>query len=133
MRGRAVLERVEVRLDRGQVDFVLGGALNKHCVVVHALRPAENLLAAHEEVVRVCVARQRWIWHCVEGTHCERKLVERIKVGRVALADEPAEQLLLLRADVVVVAELGVSSCTQHFNCLAVAQHECLGQIQKLL
>lgn len=63
-------------------------------MVVDALGAAEDLLAAHVEVVGVAVAGAGG-GHGVEGADGEGVLVEYVEVGAVFLEDELAELFLL--------------------------------------
>ena len=59
------------------------------------LAPGENLLAAHEEVVRVGYVGIVGRGKSVEGADCGREGVENVEVCFVAVVDEFAEVLFV--------------------------------------
>lgn len=95
----AVPEAVDVLLGSGAVG-VDGGVMLAHLrseklCVVDTLGAREDLLAAHEHVVRVGQKRVVRRGHCVGGAERDRELVQDIEVGVVLLEDEAAEVLFL--------------------------------------
>ena len=87
-----VLGTRAVGVDRG---VVFAHLLGQQLRLVDTLSTRADLLATHEEIVRVRelgVMRGR---HCVGRADVDRELVEDIEVGVVLLKDQAAEVLLL--------------------------------------
>lgn len=61
---------------------------------METLSSREDLLAAHEEVVRVGKEGVGRVGHGVEGTEGEGELVDDVVVGVVLLLDDDSEGLL---------------------------------------
>ena len=100
MRQRAVLERVDVRLDRVHLDAALRRALGEQRGVVDALRAGDDLLTADEDVVGIGVVRVGRVGHGVKRPRRRRVLGEHVKVGVVLFLDELPEDALVLGAEV---------------------------------
>jgi hypothetical protein len=98
MGRRTQLERVEITLHRGRVDPGHLHPLHEEVRVVDTLRAGEDLLAAHEEIVRVGQGRVDRVGHGVERSDGERELVEDEVVGVVFFPYQSAEELLVLGA-----------------------------------
>jgi ABC-type lipopolysaccharide export system ATPase subunit len=99
---RAVLEGVDVALDRRDGDAALSGALHQQVHVVDTLRAGDDLLAADEQVVAVGPAGVVRVGHRVEGPGAQGVLVHDVEVGAVLLGHQLAKQLLVRRGDVLV-------------------------------
>ena len=104
-------EGIDVTLHRLGSDTGNLHALDEVVGVVDTLSAREDLLSAHEEVVRVGVFLKSavtvlntygvlGIGHGVERTDSKRELVQDEVVGLVLFADQTTEELLILGTDV---------------------------------
>ena len=126
MWGSTELEAVQVGLD--SIDFnteSLGAGL-KHVRVVNckgatlvqiensvdtivaltSLSTGDNLLTAHENVVRVGVSVVLSIEHCVEGSNGTRELVDDKEVSLVLLLDNATQQLFSGGREIIEISHL---------------------------
>lgn len=94
MRRRSQPESIHVALHIVGVDAHGAHPLLQHGSIVQPLGTRENLLAAHEEVVRVGEQGVVGVGHGVEGSEGEGELVDDVVIGVVLLLDEDAERLL---------------------------------------
>lgn len=73
-----------------------------------SLSTADNLLAAHEEIVRVGVTSVFSIEHGVERSDSRRELVDDEEVSLVLLLDNAAQQLLGRGGEVIEISHLNL-------------------------
>ncbi|KAH3666816.1 hypothetical protein OGAPHI_003265 [Ogataea philodendri] len=100
--------------------------------VVNTLGSRQNLLATHEEVVRVRVVAVFRVWHRVERSDSQRELVQDVEVGVVLVAHQFTQQLLVLGGQVLVVVNV-LSGVSQHLDTflLLFVELRRLGQISR--
>lgn len=108
MRGATLAEGIEVILEALLVRLK---TLSTHRLlqlldIVDTLGAGHDLLATHEEIVRVGEALVVGIGLGVEGTDGHGELVEDVEVGVVLLADDLAKLLLHRGGEVVLEALL---------------------------
>lgn len=108
MRRAALAESIEIILEALLVGLKTLGAhrLLKLLDIVNTLSTGHDLLATHEEVVRVGEALVVGVGLGVEGTDGHGELVEDIEVGIILVADNLAELLLHGGGKVVLEALL---------------------------
>mmetsp|Transcript_19619 Transcript_19619/g.52283 ORF Transcript_19619/g.52283 Transcript_19619/m.52283 type:complete len:217 (-) Transcript_19619:1554-2204(-) len=103
MRVGTVLKGVHVRLDRFEVHSHGGRLVQEHLRLVNPLRSRRNLLSTEEQVVGIRPAVILGIRHGVERTNGLGKLVNDIELLTKLLLDHRTKNLLVLRADVLLI------------------------------
>mmetsp|Transcript_36331 Transcript_36331/g.90428 ORF Transcript_36331/g.90428 Transcript_36331/m.90428 type:complete len:412 (-) Transcript_36331:901-2136(-) len=103
VRVGAVLERIDVILNRFQVHSKPRAICQQHVGIVNALCARRDLLPANEDIVRVGPLGVVRVRHRVERAERRRELVDGVKVGPFHLAHHRAQQLLVARGEVLVV------------------------------
>ena len=89
-----ILEGVNVVLDRGHWYAEVFGTLGQHFWFVNTLSTTSDLLAPHEEVIRVGIIRVVWIQHSVKWSGSSWITVEHVEISVVFLFDETTKSLL---------------------------------------
>ena len=93
---RTIFEGVNVVLDRGHWYAEVLGTFGQHFWVVNTLSATGDLLAPHEEVIRVGIVGVMWIQHSVKWSGSSWITVKHVEISVVFLFDEAAESLLSL-------------------------------------
>jgi hypothetical protein len=148
----AISEALDVVLGTGAVGVdrgvVFAHLLSQQLRLVDTLGARADLLATHEEIVRVRELRVMRRRHCVSRADVDRELVEDVEVGVVLLKDQAAEVLFLgcaaLRQfhrresrdcpnlpQVVVVVQL-LACFAQHLDTLCERNSRHLARLRKL-
>ena len=75
---------------------------------MQSLPTTEDLLPAHEEIIRVCQPGVFGVGHGVEGAGVDGEFVEDVEIGVVFLSDQGAEGFFLRGGHVLVVCHVFV-------------------------
>ena len=102
------------------------------------LRPTENLLAAHKEIVRIADLRVGRVGHGVEWPDGRGELVQNKVISVVFLLDEPSEQFFILGRHVVHLANglavgCGGARFAQHGDTVRKLQPQSFGEEGKVV
>mmetsp|Transcript_3478 Transcript_3478/g.8301 ORF Transcript_3478/g.8301 Transcript_3478/m.8301 type:complete len:331 (+) Transcript_3478:164-1156(+) len=117
----AIFEGVDVVGDGCRVH-TLGGRTNlQHVGVVDALCARANLLAAHVDIVRVCVRLVVVALHCVEGAAVHGPAVDRVEVSVVLLLHVDSQPLFHLGCEVILVLQFE-AHLSEHVDSLEMGE-----------
>mmetsp|Transcript_4880 Transcript_4880/g.7168 ORF Transcript_4880/g.7168 Transcript_4880/m.7168 type:complete len:351 (-) Transcript_4880:751-1803(-) len=127
----AVAERVDVRLDLVGSHSLHDALLLEQLRVMHTLSARHDFLAAHENIIRVGIARVILARHRVEGTHIHRKPIHDVEIRLVLVLDEGSQRFLLRRRNVLCVLQRSAifiedTLIAQHLNALGVGDPQVL-------
>jgi len=103
-------------------------SLNQELRIVNPLSSGKDFFSTHEHVVAVAVPCICGVWHCIEGSHRKRELVEDEEVSVVFGFHQAAEKLFTGSGQVLFIAHLH-SGLPQHLHCLRELQSK--GRIEE--
>merc|ERR1719336_1282932 len=128
MRRTPISERIDVRGNGVKSHTVQLCPLNQELRIVNPLSSGKDFFSTHEHVVAVAVPCICGVWHCIEGSHRKRELVEDEEVSVVFGFHQAAEKLFTGSGQVLFIAHLH-SGLLQHLYCLGELQSK--GRIEE--